>query len=85
MSKIFEFDLTTKPQNLLEQAKVIAEGYGAFFQIKNDYGKFYWKGIRGSLRIHDSKITITILDKPFIIPWGFIEKIFNQIFRKKVN
>ena len=80
MSKIFEYELTKKREDLLEQARRIAEGYGAHFEIKNDYGKFNWNGIKGSLRISNKKLIITILDKPFIIPWGMVEKTIRQFF-----
>ena len=63
MSKIFEFELTTKPADLLKQAQQMAEKNGASFTIKHNYGKFNWNGIKGSMRVHEGKLIITILDK----------------------
>ena len=80
MSKIFEFEVTSNPNNLLEQARATAVGYGASFEIKNNYGKFNWMGIKGSLRIRDGMISITILDKPFLVSWNLVEKTLNQFF-----
>ena len=78
MSKIFEYELTTKPRDLLKQAQQMAEKNGASFTIKHNYGKFNWSGIKGSMRVHEGKIIITILDKPFIIPWGMVENTINN-------
>lgn len=78
MSKIFEYELTTKPGDLLKQAQAMAEKNGASFTIKHNYGKFNWNGIKGSMRVHEGKIIITILDKPFIIPWGVVENTINS-------
>jgi hypothetical protein len=78
MSKIFEYELTTKPGDLLKQAQAMAEKNGASFTIKHNYGKFNWNGIKGSMRVHEDKIIITILDKPFIVPWGVVENTINN-------
>jgi hypothetical protein len=78
MSKIFEYELTTKPGDLLKQAQAMAEKNGASFTIKHNYGKFNWNGIKGSMRVHERKIIITILDKPFIVPWGVVENTINN-------
>jgi len=78
MSKIFEYELTTKPADLLLHAQQMAEKNGASFTIKHNCGKFNWNGIKGSMRVHDGKIIITILDKPFIVPWGMVENTINN-------
>ncbi len=78
MSKIFEYELTKKPGDLLKQAQEMAEKNGASFTIKHNYGKFNWNGIKGSMRVNEGKIIITILDKPFIVPWGVVEETINN-------
>jgi len=78
MSKIFEYELATKPSDLLKQAQHMAEKNGASFTIKHNCGKFNWGGIKGSLRVHEDKIIITILDKPFIVPWRVVENTINN-------
>ena len=78
MSKIFEYELTTRPGDLLIHAQEMAEKNGASFTIKHNYGKFNWNGIKGSMRVHEGKIIITILDKPFIVPWGVVENTINN-------
>ena len=83
MSKIFEYELTTKPEDLLKQAQQMAEKNGASFTIKHNYGKFNWNGIKGSMRVHDGKLIITILDKPFIIPWGMVENTINNFLGQR--
>jgi len=85
MSKIFEYELSTKPNDLLKQAQYIAEKNGASFTIKHNCGNFNWKGIKGSMRVQESKIIITILDKPFIIPWGVVENTINDFFGQNVH
>jgi hypothetical protein len=82
MSKIFEFELTTKPADLLKQAQQMAEKNGASFTIKHNYGKFNWNGIKGSMRVHEGKLIITILDKPFIVPWGVVEQTISNFLAK---
>ena len=82
MSKIFEFELTTKPGDLLKQAQQMAEKNGASFTIKHNYGKFNWNGIKGSMRVNEGKIIITILDKPFIVPWGVVEQTISNFLAK---
>ena len=82
MSKIFEFELTTNPADLLKQAQQMAEKNGASFTIKHNYGKFDWNGIKGSMRVHEGKLIITILDKPFIVPWGVVEQTISNFLAK---
>jgi hypothetical protein len=82
MSKIFEFELSTKPEDLLKQAQQMAEKNGASFTIKHNYGKFNWNGIKGSMRINEGKLIITILDKPFIVPWGVVEQTISNLLAK---
>jgi hypothetical protein len=82
MSKIFEFELSTKPEDLLKQAQEMAEKNGASFTIKHNYGKFNWNGIKGSMRVNDGKLIITILDKPFIVPWGVVEQTISNFLAK---
>jgi hypothetical protein len=82
MSKIFEYELSTKPEDLLNQAQQMAEKNGASFTIKHNYGKFNWNGIKGSMRINEGKLIITILDKPFIVPWGVVEQTISNFLAK---
>ena len=82
MSKIFEYEVTTKPADILKQAQAMAEKNGATFTIKHNYGKFSCNGIKGSMRVHEDKLIITILDKPFIIPWGVVENTINSFLAK---
>jgi len=82
MSKIFEYELSTKPEDLLKQAQQMAEKNGASFTIKHNYGKFNWNGIKGSMRINEGKLIITILDKPFIVPWGVVEQTISNFLAK---
>ena len=83
MSKIFEYELATKPSDLLKQAQQMAEKNGASFTIKHNWGKFNWSGIKGSLRVQEDKIIITILDKPFIVPWRIVENTINNFLSLK--
>ena len=83
MSKIFEYELNTKPHDLLKQAQEMAEKNGASFTIKHNYGKFNWNGIKGSMRVQEGKLIITILDKPFIIPWGMVENTINNFLAQR--
>ena len=80
MSRMFSVSFTEDPSALVARAKKAAIKYGADFKEDATSGSFSGKGVRGIYSIQDRVVTVTIVDKPFLIPWGLVESQVRGFF-----
>ena len=73
MSRTFSVSFTEDPSALVARAEKSAIKYGADFKGDATSGSFSGKGVKGTYSIQDRVVTVTITDKPFLIPWGLVE------------
>ena len=73
MSRTFSVSFTEDPNALITRADKAAIKYGVDFKGDTTSGSFSGKGVKGTYSIQDRIVTLTIIDKPFLIPWGLVE------------
>jgi hypothetical protein len=73
MSRTFSVGFIEDPSALVARAEKAAITYGADFNGDTTSGSFSGKGVKGTYSIRDRVVTVTITDKPFLIPWGLVE------------
>ena len=73
MSRTFSVSFTEDPSALVARAEKSAIKYGADFKGDATSGSFSGKGVKGIYSIQDRVVTVTITDKPFLIPWALVE------------
>jgi hypothetical protein len=73
MSRTFSVSFTEDPSALIARAEKTAIKYGVDFKGDTTSGSFSGKGVKGTYSIQDRIVTLTLIDKPFLIPWGLVE------------
>jgi len=73
MSRTFSVSFTEDPSALLARTEKAAIKYGVDFKGDTTSGSFSGKGVKGTYSIQDRILTLTIIDKLFLIPWGLVE------------
>ncbi len=73
MSRTFSVKFTEDPSALVARVEKAAIKYGADFKGDATSGSFSGNGVKGTYSIQDRFVTVTIVDKPFLIPWGLVQ------------
>lgn len=74
MSKTIQVTLKHAPEKLIKQAKAMAAKHGMALEGDVSSGRFSGSGIEAQYTVDGDKLSITVLKKPMIMPWVFIEK-----------
>jgi len=80
MARTFSVDFTEDPSDLVARVQKAAVEFGADFEGDTTSGSFSGRGFAGTYRISDSVATVTITEKPFLIPWGVVESQVRGFF-----
>ena len=73
MSRTFSVKFTEDHSALVARAEKAAIKYGADFKGDATSGSFSGNGVKGTYSIQDRFVAVTIVDKPFLIPWGLVQ------------
>lgn len=68
------------PEQLIEQAKAAANKNGVTMLGDANTGCFSGSGVEGQYAVDGESLSITILKKPIIMPWVFIETAITEFF-----
>ena len=80
MSKSFEVQLHSDPDEVIAKARAAARDNGVRFEGDGQMGRFAGHGIEGSYLILEETLTVQISKKPFIMPWALIETSLRKYF-----
>jgi hypothetical protein len=80
MARTFSVDFTEDPTDLVARAEEAARRFGADFEGDTTSGSFSGKGFAGTYQISDRVATVTITEKPFLVPWGVVESQVRGFF-----
>ena len=80
MSRTFSVSFTEDPNALIARADKAAIKYGVDFKGDTTSGSFSGKGVKGTYSIQGRGVTVTITDKPSLIPWGVVESQVRGFF-----
>jgi hypothetical protein len=79
MSRTIRVNTTERPSTLVARAAGIKK-YGVDFKGDTTSGSFSGKGVKGTYSIQGRGVTVTIIDKPSLIPWGVVESQVRGFF-----
>lgn len=80
MSKRFSFPIAGDPETLLERARAAAAQAGVTLAGDAAAGTFEGSGVEGSYAVDGGTIVVTVERKPFIAPWGMVERTLRDFF-----
>lgn len=80
MSKTFYVTLKKNPEKLIKQAKNLASKNGMVLEGDTHSGHFSGTGIEADYVVEGDKLSITVVKKPIIMPWIFIETTISAFF-----
>jgi hypothetical protein len=80
LSRTFRVSTTERPSTLVARVQEGIKKYGADFKGDTKSGSFSAKGVKGTYSIQDRGVTVTITDKPAVIPWGLVESLVRGFF-----
>jgi hypothetical protein len=81
MTRSFSVDTSEDPNTLVDRAKRIAGENNATLEGDASSGSFSGRGIEGIYDIEGRTVTVTITDKPFFLPWDYVESRVREFFR----
>jgi hypothetical protein len=68
------------PADLVRKAQTLADHAGASFKGNETAGKFSTRSVAGVYHVRGNLVTITITDRPFLVPWSLIESKVRRFF-----
>ena len=80
MARSISGPLPFSPKVALAKANKAAERLGVHFDGDEENGEFHGAGFRGHYEFVDDTITLTVTDKPLIMPWSMVERAMTQMF-----
>ncbi len=81
MAKTFSVDTALEPTSLLARARRAAKENGATLVGDERSGHFSHEMVRGEYRMVGQKVTVTITDKHWLIPWPVVASQLRGLLR----
>ena len=81
VTKTFSMDTTADPLSLLARARRVARENGATLVGGKESGRFSHDMVRGEYRVVGRKVTVTITEKHWLVPWPVVESRLRQLLR----
>lgn len=79
MARTYSMATTVDPTSLLEKARRVAEENGATLVGDERSGRFSHEMARGEYRIAGQKVTVTIANKHWLLPWPLVEARLQEL------
>ncbi len=79
MAKTISMDTNVAPPTLLARARRAASENGATFVGDEGSGRFSHKMARGEYRMMGQTVTVTIIDKHWLLPWPVVESQLRKL------
>ncbi len=80
MSRTYEIHMKEDPAIVLDRAKAVAKRSGALFEGDLKGGTFSGSGVEGTYVIEKNLISLTVTEKPPVIPWSIVETMVHSFF-----
>ncbi len=81
MTRSFSVDTSEDLNTLVDKAKRAAVENNATLEGDASSGRFSGRGVEGIYDIEGRTVTVTITDKPFFLPWDYVESRVREFFR----
>jgi hypothetical protein len=79
MARTFSMDTRVAPSSLLSRARRAASQNGATLVGDERSGRFSHEMARGEYRIAGQKVTVTIANKHWLLPWPLVEARLQEL------
>jgi len=80
MSKQFTFPIAGDPAALFARARAAARQSDVALVGDETAGTFEGRGVEGAYRVDGDAVVVTVTKKPFIAPWGMVERTLRDFF-----
>ena len=80
MSRSITGTLPESPEVLIGKLEKAAKKHDIHFEGDNSHGFAKGKGFLVKYQIAGDQCTLTVTKKPFIVPWGVVERALAKIF-----
>ena len=81
MTRTYSVHTTADPLSLLARARRVARENGATLVGDEGSGRFSHDMVRGEYRMVGRKVTVTITEKHWLIPWPVVESQLGELLR----
>ena len=81
VTRTFSMDTTADPLSLLARARRVARENGATLVGDEGSGRFSHEMVRGEYRMVGRKVTVTITEKHWLVPWPVLESQLGELLR----
>lgn len=81
MTRTYSVHTTADPLSLLARARRVARENGATLVGDEGSGRFSHDMVRGEYRMAGRKVTVTITEKHWLVPWPVVESQLGELLR----
>jgi hypothetical protein len=81
VTRTYSMHTTAAPLSLLARARRVARENGAALVGDERSGRFSHEMVRGEYRMVGRKVTVTITEKHWLVPWPVVESRLRQLLR----
>jgi hypothetical protein len=81
VTRTFSMHTTADPLSLLARARRVARENGATLVGDEGSGRFSHDMVRGEYRMVGRKVTVTITEKHWLVPWPVVESQLGELLR----
>lgn len=81
VTRTYSMHTTAAPLSLLARARRVARENGAALVGDERSGRFSHEMVRGEYRMVGRKVTVTITEKHWLVPWPVVESQLGQLLR----
>ena len=81
VTRTYSMHTTAAPLSLLARARRVARENGAAFVGDERSGRFSHEMVRGEYRMVGRKVTVTITEKHWLVPWPVVESQLGELLR----
>ena len=79
VARTFSMRTTVEPLSLLARAKRVAKENGAALVGGKQSGRFSHDMVRGEYRMVGKEVTVTIIEKHWLVPWPVVESQLREL------
>jgi hypothetical protein len=81
VTRTYSMHTTAAPLSLLARARRVARENGAALVGDERSGRFSHEMVRGEYRMVGRKVTVTITEKHWLVPWPVVESQLGELLR----
>lgn len=80
MARIVTVQINHPPHQLFEQLQLLVQQNDLLLEGDPLNGRLWGKGLEATYMLEEQILSITILQKPWIVPWSVVEGLIEDFF-----